>query len=324
MDEQIVNEEYIKCFNNGERIWDICNKFNDTYKNVFEKIYNHRFEARLLPDEEKQRIVNMYKSGIQTVKIGKEYGVTNKPIANILESFNIQRSQKDMVRKYKLNQKFFDIIDTQEKAYCFGLFTADGQNNPKKSTVVISLEECDVDLLEQVRKAIGSEKPLEYIDYSNKHDFGYDYENQYRLLMFSRHMCDSLIQHGLIPNKSLKIQFPDFIPDNLMSHYIRGVFDGDGSIGYKNLESYFRHEHNTLNVSIVSTHSYCESLQSYLSNIGIKSTVSKPLKKNNITATLNISGKESQRIFLDWMYRDANIYLNRKHDIYLQHYGINK
>lgn len=321
MCELSINDEYIKCFNNGDSIWDISKKYNDTFKNISEIVTGHRFEARLLPDIEKENIKTLYLSGMSTPKIGKLYGVNNKPIARVLDEFGISRSQKDMVRKYKVDETFFDTIDTQDKAYCLGLMSADGSVNPSKCTISISLEDCDKDLLESVRMAIKSEKPLEFLDYSNKHDFGYNYKNQYRLLVFCKHMCDSLQNNGIIQNKSLKLEFPSFISDDLKSHFVRGYFDGDGSMGYKNVESYIKHNCPGLNVSIVSTHNFCIELQKYLESINMSCYVSDPIKKNNITSYLNIRGK-SCKDFLDWIYKDANIYLKRKHDIYNYHYGL--
>ena len=39
-----------------------------------------------------------------------------------------------------------------------------------------------------------------------------------------------MIQNGLTTEKSLTLQFPNNIPDEYLSHFIRGFFDGDGSI----------------------------------------------------------------------------------------------
>ena len=43
-------------------------------------------------------------------------------------------------------------------------------------------------------------------------------------------MVNDLINLGCIPNKSLTLTFPDFINDELLPHFIRGYFDGDGCI----------------------------------------------------------------------------------------------
>lgn len=309
--------EYIKEYNNGFSIWEITKKYNDTYKNVSEAISGHRFEARFLPTSEKERIVSLYRNGMSTVKIGNLYGVNNKPISVVLDEYGIDRVGIGR-RKYIINENYFSLIDSPNKAYIIGFLSADGSNNPQKQTVSMSLEECDKEILEKIRLEIGSERPLEFLDYSNKHDFGYTYKNQYRLLLFSKKICDDLLKIGVIPNKSLQLEFSDHIPEKFYSDYIRGVFDGDGSIGVHSLQTYKGH----LSLSITSTFAFCNKLQSILNNMNIKSRVSEASNKNGITAMLSISAKDSIKTFLDWIYKDADLYLKRKHDVYLYHYNL--
>lgn len=187
-----------------------------------------------MPEEEKDRICKLYLDGMSTVKLGKLYGVWNHSIANVLEEKNISRDRRLSTRTYTLDEHHFDEIDTNIKAYIYGLLLSDGNNNPDKQIVSISLQEEDVALLERVRTEIKSTKPLEYLDYSNKHDFGYHYKNQYRLLLFSDKICSALTKHGLVKNKSLVVEFPS-LDDTFISSMVRGTWDGDGTLGlYKN------------------------------------------------------------------------------------------
>lgn len=317
MYKQAINDDYINDYNNGISIWDIAMKYNDTYKKVSEAITGHRFETRLLPINEKYRIVELYNNGMSTVKIGKLYGVNNKPIAVVLKEFGIDRTGVGQ-RHYFLDENYFEKIDSANKAYIIGFLSADGCNYPDKGTVSMSLEECDKEILEKIRIETKNERPLEFIDYTNKHDFGYTYKNQYRLLMFSRKICNDLNNIGVVPNKSLCLEFSKSIPEKFIPDYIRGVFDGDGSMGVRNLKVY----NGTLSLSITSTYSFCNTLQSILNKQNIESKISEASNNNGITASLSIHKKESMKKFLDWIYKDAVLYLKRKHDIYLYHYKI--
>jgi len=42
-------------------------------------------------------------------------------------------------------------------------------------------------------------------------------------------LYDNLVNLGLTPNKSLTMQFPN-VPDEFVRHFIRGCWDGDGSV----------------------------------------------------------------------------------------------
>ena len=232
----------------------------------------------------------------------------------------VEVSQKKMVRKYNLNENYFDNIDTSNKAYIMGFLHSDGSNNINKSTISLSLQEEDREILEQIRNEIGSEKPLEYLDYTNKHDFGYTYKNQYRLIMFSSHMCNELNNKGITPNKSLTIGFPNWLTQDLISHYVRGVFDGDGSIYQA-----FRNENNKpITVTITATESFCEELKLLCKKIiNINACIYDASCHNGITKVFTLSGRNVCKKFLDWIYCDADLYLQRKFNRYCEYYNIN-
>ena len=285
------------------------------YKNGKE-VYN----KKLFTFEELKDIKESYLKGESSVSIGKRYGTSHKPILRELHNMGIEVDQKKTVRKYKLNEHYFDNIDTPNKAYILGLLHSDGSNCVNKSTVSLSLQEEDKDILEEIRKEIGSEKPLEFLDYSNKHDFGYTYKNQYRLIMFSKHMSEQLSNKGIVQNKSLIIGFPNWIKLDLLSHYIRGVYDGDGSI-YR----YYRNDNNMpITVTITATDSFCTELKNICFKIlNINSGIYDASCHNGITKVFTLSGRNVVKIFLDWIYKDADLFLQRKYNRYCEYYNIN-
>lgn len=264
--------------------------------------------------DEKIDITSLYvNDGLSTVKIGEKYQTSHKTIARILDEFGIQRVGNGR-RKYKLDEHYFDKIDTPNKAYCLGLLYADGSNYPPKQTISISLAEYDKDILEKMRMELKSDKELEYLDYSNKHDFGYTYVNQYRLLAFSRHMSDELSKKGVVKNKSLVLEFPTFIRKDLLKFFVLGYFDGDGSYcPYHTKEGKFQPL-----ITFTSTENFCKSLQNYL-----KEELEIPCGNiydaschNGVTKVLSFSGVKQVKTFLDWLYKDADMYLERKYQKY--------
>lgn len=142
------------------------------YKNGKE-VYN----KKIFTLEELKDIKESYIKGESSVSIGKRYGISHKPILRELHNMGVDVDQKKSVRKYQLDEHYFDSIDTPNKAYILGFLHSDGSNFPDKSTISLSLQEEDIDILERIRKELKSEKPLEFLDYSNKHDFGYTYKN---------------------------------------------------------------------------------------------------------------------------------------------------
>lgn len=264
-----------------------------------------------ISEDKYDEIVKLYESGLSTVKIATSYGVTHKVITRILDKKGIKRRNNGN-RKYKLNEAYFDEIDTPNKAYILGFLYADGSNSEHKCTISMSLQEEDGYILEKIRQEIGSEKPLEFLDYSNKHDGGYNYKNQYRLLMFSRHMCNALKNKGVVPNKSLILKWPTFLRDDLYSHFLRGYIDGDGYI------QPHKWEHC---VDFISTYDFCRQAQIYIENkLGIKCRLDEASCHNGVTTYLYIRYREQVKLFLDYIYQDAELYLERKYNTYISKY----
>lgn len=270
----------------------------------------------IFSENEEKNIIDLYQNkNMSTVKIGKKYGCSHKKIAKVLEAYNIPRTGISR-RKYRINENFFDKIDNQDKAYILGFLYADGCNYKPKQTVSMSLQEEDFDILEKIRVCMGNEHPLEYIDYSNKHDFGYTYKNQYRMLIFSKHMCDSLDNIGMTPNKSLTLEFPR-IDKELYRHFIRGYFDGDGSV----YQSFVNENNKPVTLTITSTLLFLEKIKQIVSDeLGIYAGIYDASNHNGITKVLSMS-TEASNIFLDWLYLDANLYMQRKYDRYIKYFN---
>ena len=282
-------------------------------ENIYKVDYIERknYKKYIFSDEQKELIKKLYQDGNSTVSIGKLFNVSHKTIARMLESLGISRTGVGK-RQYKLNEHYFDKIDTPNKAYILGFLYADGCNYSKKGTISMSLAEGDKDILERIRLEVDSEKELEFIDYSDKHDFGYNYKNQYRLLFFSAHMCDVLEKHGMTPCKSLSISFPD-INEDLIRHFVRGMFDGDGSI--------YRHLKNGYTITITSTNGFCLSLQNIIkTKLNINCSIYDAQNHNGVTKVFTISGRVQTKKFLDWIYYDAEMFLERKYKRYIQYY----
>ena len=321
MDKQLKND-IINDYKSGTKVTEISKNRNipvSTIYSVLKGNIKKKFTFHDFSITDKQNICSLYENGMSTVKIGQKYGVYHKVIAKVLDEFGIERTGVGK-RKYKLNEHYFDVIDTPNKAYVMGFLYSDGNNSIDKGTVSIYLQEEDWEILEKMRLEIGSEKPLKFLDKSNKHDFGYTYKNQYALIMFSSYMCNSLAEKGVVPNKSLVISFPKWLDKELVPHFVRGVFDGDGSI-YR----YYRNENNLpIMVTITATQQFCETLKDICKEeLGINAGIYDASCHNGITKVFTLSGRNISKKFLDWIYEDAVLYLQRKYNRYCDYYNIN-
>jgi hypothetical protein len=258
-------------------------------------------------NQERLKIIELYKTGqYSCIELGKLYNRCEKTIGKIIRNGGLKgRSNSLAARKYPIKEDFFDNIDTQEKVYFLGFLYADG-NNTSNGRVSMSLQERDVETLRLLNNLIQPTKPLYYnktISKNNK-----NHQNQYCLIIDNKHVNQRLNELGMVKAKSLVITFPKWLNKDLTRHFIRGFFDGNGSIGID----------KNYNIQIVSTLSFCESIKRIIYDIlSIESYVYIDKDLNPIIRRFKIRKKKDMLKFLDWIYQDSTIHLQRKYEKYL-------
>lgn len=265
---------------------------------------------KILPSEY-PKIVSLYKAGKSTITLGKLYNVNAGAIYYIIKKSGVvPRTKKETQRKYKIRECFFDVIDTQDKAYILGLLFADGCNSTERNQIRIILSEKDRDLLTQISEIVYYQpKPLlfqkgkTFVDNQKI----YQRKNSCVFSIISKHISNVLVEYGLVKNKSLILEFPNKIPEYLISHFIRGYFDGDGSI-------HLRKKDTQPQVCICGTQSFLNTIKTILLHININSAIY-PTKK---IYTLYFNGRKQANRFYEWLYADASLYLERKKCLFEQ------
>lgn len=246
--------------------------------------------------------------------IGKEIGVSGDTIEYWRKKFGIPKQNDNQARrKYKYNQDFFEVIDTEEKAYWLGFIMADGCINRNDSSkpynrVEINLKIDDIKHLEKFNNSIDSTHPIKTKEVNSKNHISL----MCSLRLNTKKMCDDLIKLGVTPNKTSKEVIPK-IQNDLIRHFVRGYFDGDGCL-YKQGEK--------LNCSICSSsENLIYQIKEIMISLGIKPYIE---ERNNYSVPFFIIGTKKQssvKTFLDYIYKDSTIYLDRKYHFYLSHFA---
>lgn len=302
-------------------------------------------------DEEKEEIKKLFvDDGVSVRKLMKKFGCSQKPINRVLTELGIDHSRgnltsfkynyingiydereelnvKKMIseipiseQKYSIDCYYFDDLRDPEVIYTIGFLYADGYNND--SSVILSLEEGDVEILNTINNNLRNEKKVQFEDKSNKHDFGYTYKNQYKLVMLNKRISKVLSILGVVRNKSLILTFPKWLHPSMYPHFIRGVYDGDGSL-YRYFDKNNKPRNTT--VTITSTEEFCKAIIDICAKyVGIKSNNYDASCHNGITRVFSITGYNVCKKFLDWIYKDSTIHLDRKYNRYCDYYNIEK
>ncbi|WP_020603277.1 hypothetical protein [Spirosoma spitsbergense] len=252
---------------------------------------------KILSVSEVNSIVASYQQGQTILFIANQFATTRKRVAAILrENGTEKRSHCEQQRKYRLNEAFFDKIDTEAKAYFLGLMYADGHNDKSGRRFSLALQLRDKAIVETFKQCLDYEGPL-LCDNSNP--------NVCILTVSSIRLCARLTELGCIPRKSLILTFPDFVEPNLLHHFIRGYLDGDGWITFSG-----RSKQPT--IGALGTDSFIRTLAGIITkNVSVKATI-RPHDTSKGICRVMVCGSIKCRKFADFLYKDATIFLERK------------
>jgi len=113
-------------------------------------------------------------------------------------------------------------------AYVLGFFAADGsmiRNN--RGACFIEFKITDRSILLKIKQALGSNHKISRKTYSND-----KWKTTYRLQIGSKEIFKDLTELGFSQKKSKKMKLP-FVPIEFWGHFVRGYFDGDGNVHFK-------------------------------------------------------------------------------------------
>lgn len=205
----------------------------------------------------------------------------------------------------QVNADYFQEIDTEQKAYWLGFLYADGYVAEKAPWTVIlaSIDHAHVEELAKELEYTGTIKTTHGKGYDNK-------KPQARLVICRKKMCDDLNQLG---RNQETMTIPN-IPKPLVRHFIRGYFDGDGSIYYAKSTAVTtagnKKEYSYLHVQMIGEKPFLEEIAKLLLDEGI--TTYWKNSKTEYMKYLNISGGHNLRKLHKYLYEDSTIQLPRK------------
>lgn len=254
--------------------------------------------------EEYQEAKRLYQEGMSLTELGKMFKTSRHKLSHMFKKEGITVR----TRKYEINETYFDKIDSEEKAYWLGFLYADGYvTNEGRYNVALTLKAEDKSHIEKLQQIICPKQPL-HIKRSTLDEKEYE---SYTLNLSSKHMVESLIEKGCTPKKSLTLTFPTFLPKNLERHFMRGYFDGDGGL-------YVQPERKWFRAYLLGTEDFLNSFQTIISNeTGLSITkLYHDKRHSDNTFTLTKGGFNTVRTFMDFLYKDATIYLDRKYHEY--------
>jgi intein-encoded DNA endonuclease-like protein len=256
-------------------------------------------------------IKRLFLEGYTPTMVSEKIGINRKNINYYIKKYNIKVINR--FRSKHCNDNYFNTIDTEEKAYLLGFFIADGCIS-KDNRLGFSNSIDDLSVLELAKKEISPDSKIFRINYKKG---AVNRKEQCRLRIMSNILTDVLInKYGILKNKTkdnlFKFNF-DLIPENLHVHFIRGFFDGDGSVS-------FYETRNTIffNFSFISTSfNFMNQIGEIFEN---KFKIRKVIKENQgktinwFSMRFDYNRNRTLKIneIYEWLYKDATCFLERK------------
>lgn len=240
---------------------------------------------------------------------------------NILKAEGLKRSEiadKFNIPEWKLKKhiaanrwgkvtpiiEFENIFEELDEYSCYwgGFLAADG-NVDSKNRIRLMLKYDDIGHLEKFKELLGSTHTI--ATNTNKY-------NRCSFEFTHKKIREDLERNfNIVPNKTDKLLFPNHLSTEQLRHYIRGYFDGDGSI----CESFSNK--NSITATLYTTFaSGCKEYADVLFKF-LQETLQ--LRGNNqdyITKSQLKFNTNDSIVLLNWMYSDCNVYLDRKYAMY--------
>lgn len=267
--------------------------------------------------KQEKQIANEYIQGVPVEQLVQKYGFkTRKSITDKVKKF-YPKQWEEIKNKRKVLKKGYNYqlekIECEFDAYFIGLLLTDGYVARENQ---IGIDLIDEDCIKFLSEYIGKK-------YNTYPPYRENEQTRYRLLLTDKILVNNLERFGIIKNKTLNLQGPQLLPEEeqFIPYIIRGIIDGDGTIGLVN---------NSIGIRITTaSYDFAEWLRKilteklFLKNIKIhgreRAYVIETYKKENIEKIISLVydkpfGMSRKYNKIRKMFNDYNMDLSDRED----------
>lgn len=276
-------------------------------------------------DVEGKFVIEEYRNKNENIQIKINYFNDSKWINTNMFTKSIGFAEFIGVKRAKLDENFFEKIDTEEKAYILGFMYADGTVYNDRAKLDLQSE--DIQILNDIKQVMNIKSSIKV--YKNKNTWFYNENKEKvfypkkdtaRLCMNSVKIAKDLSNNGCFPAKTYTLDFPkeNILPQKFIKDFIRGYFDGDGSLSCS-LRKSKNSERMHFNMTFTGTYEIVSKIKYYLNKHCCEFVGDIRSRHNNgkNNYTLSIDGNNIISKICEYIYNDCSIKLNRKYEKYI-------
>lgn len=260
--------------------------------------------------EKLKQVVELYEQGKSQLYIEQTLKLTRKTIRELLKSKNIKyktKSEQWLIRwgNTDLREDAFETI-TPESAYWLGILYTDGHiggDNARGNNIELSLQRGDRRHIQKFKDYMRTNSPIE--------DHKPAGRLASRIRIGSKHIHDSLKIFGFTNEKSYDAVPHESVQNN--RDFWRGCIDGDGGVYCKGTVNYATHQiyiSGTID-TVYGFICFCET------NLQLKNKKYATKHSGKCLYEVSYYGQEAIKI-ANLLYKDSTVYLERKHQTYLE------
>ena len=164
------------------------------------------------------------------IKTGKNNGVGERIVRRVLLENKIHiRSRGEAAIVSNIQRRQFNVDDNyfstenSNMAYLLGFLASDGTVDKKNNRIKIGLSSIDKKFLMELKEELKYEGDI--LDYITSNGFSVS-----ELTFTSQQIKNDLARYNIVPNKTFTFKFPKNLNKKYWIDFIRGYFDGDGSV----------------------------------------------------------------------------------------------
>lgn len=267
--------------------------------------------SKFSDEDFKNKAIELFNAGIKSKEMSIKLGISKTALIRNLNILGYNFDRSISMQTYTLDRNYFKEINSNEKAYWLGLIYADGSNKISRNTFVLGLKKEDSYILNILADSLKTNVPIKIQKDKKKIK-----EDFYRLEIYNKKLCLDLLSHGVFENKTSILKQPSLNTEYVYS-FIRGYFDGDGSIcTTTNDENHYKDS-----ITFTGTKEITEYISKYIKDeLNIHSCLYErhPDRDNN-NYTISINGRLNVIKLCEKMYENkSNKFLIRKYQRFLK------
>jgi len=242
--------------------------------------------------------------------ISAETGIEVATVRNYLVRYDIPLRTSAESRHVHVDWQGFAELSTDWYAYWAGFIAADGCvfiHANGSARVQIILKTTDANHLQELQQGLKTKAPVTL--YNGQ-------RNVAKLIIYNQGLVTALAKWGIVSNKTLTMPWPAQLPVSVVPAYIRGYFDGDGTIYHHHRSASGTNWTETICRFISGSVPFLEGLAQELHSRKISTLKIYRNQETNAFFLPLSTRRENLLAFADLLYKDCTVCLERKRAIF--------